>query len=52
MAPEETALDGKSNRQREEEKEAGTDAPDGFAIPSVAQKRAQEKHRYNTVGYQ
>lgn len=50
MAPEET---DKSDRQREEEKEADTDTPDGFvAVPSVAQRRAQKKHRYNTVGYQ
>ncbi|XP_058601684.1 pleckstrin homology domain-containing family G member 5 isoform X3 [Onychostoma macrolepis] len=53
MAPEETATGDKSNRQREEDKEADTDTPDGFvAVPSVAQRRAQEKHRYNTVGYQ
>lgn len=52
MAPEESALDDKNDRQREEEKEADTDTPDGSALPSVAQKRAQEKHRYNTVGYQ
>ncbi|KAL1259165.1 hypothetical protein QQF64_009742, partial [Cirrhinus molitorella] len=53
MAPEETALGDKGDRQREEEKEPDTDTPDGYvAVPSVAQKRAQEKHRYNTVGYQ
>ncbi|XP_016337610.1 pleckstrin homology domain-containing family G member 5-like [Sinocyclocheilus anshuiensis] len=53
MAPEETAAGDKSDRQREEEKEADTDTPDGFvAVPSGAQRRAQEKHRYNTVGYQ
>lgn len=53
MAPEETAAGDKSDRQREEEKEADTDTPDGVvAVLSVGQRRAREKHRYNTVGYQ
>ncbi|XP_052475426.1 uncharacterized protein LOC128031199 [Carassius gibelio] len=53
MVPEETALGDKSDGQREEMKEADTDTPDGaVAVPSVAQRRARQKHRYNTVGYQ
>ncbi|XP_051722229.1 pleckstrin homology domain-containing family G member 6 isoform X2 [Ctenopharyngodon idella] len=53
MAPEETALGDKSDRQREEEKESDAVVPDGFiAVPSVSQQRAREKHRYNTIGYQ
>ncbi|KAK9960589.1 hypothetical protein ABG768_008436 [Culter alburnus] len=53
MAPEEIALGDKSDRQREEEEEADTVVPDGFtAVPSVSQRRAREKHRYNTIGYQ
>ncbi|XP_026140069.1 pleckstrin homology domain-containing family G member 5 [Carassius auratus] len=52
MAPEETALGDKSDRQREEEREADTDTPDGLAVLSVGQRRARQKHRYNTVGYQ
>lgn len=51
MAPEETAPGDRSDRQREEDKEA--DVPDGvFAVPPVSQRRAQEKHRYHTVGHQ
>lgn len=53
MAPEETALGDKSVKQRVEMKEADTDTPDGFvAVASVGQRRAREKHKYNTVGYQ
>ncbi len=53
MAPEETATGDKSDRQREEENKADTDSPDGsVAVTSVAQRRAQEKHKFNSVGYQ
>nr|XP_009290476.1 pleckstrin homology domain-containing family G member 6 isoform X1 [Danio rerio] len=53
MAPEETALGEKSDRQRQENNEPDVDAPDGFvAVASTGQRRAQEKHRYNTIGYQ
>ncbi|XP_056090893.1 pleckstrin homology domain-containing family G member 5 [Rhinichthys klamathensis goyatoka] len=48
MAPEETALGDK----REEEKEADV-VPGGIiAVPPVSQRRAQEKHRYYTIGHQ
>ncbi|KAK7147749.1 hypothetical protein R3I94_010315 [Phoxinus phoxinus] len=53
MAPEETALGDKSDRLREEDKEADAVAPDGtIAVPPVSQRRAQEKHPYHTVGHQ
>lgn len=53
MAPEETALGDKSDRQREEEEEADTVVSDGFtAVPPVSQQRAREKHRYHTIGHQ
>ncbi|XP_077065092.1 uncharacterized protein plekhg6 isoform X2 [Siphateles boraxobius] len=53
MAPEETALGDKSDRQREEDKEADAVSPDGIiAVPPVSQRRAQEKHRYYTIGHQ
>ncbi|XP_067305874.1 uncharacterized protein plekhg6 [Pseudorasbora parva] len=53
MAPEETALDDKSDRHGEEEKEEKTVVHDGIiAVPSVSQRRAKEKQRYNTIGYQ
>lgn len=51
MAPEDTALGDRSDRQREEDKEV--DVPDGvIAVPPVSQRRAQEKHRSHTVGHQ
>ncbi|XP_056331262.1 pleckstrin homology domain-containing family G member 6 isoform X2 [Danio aesculapii] len=53
MAPEETALGEKCDRQRQENNEPDADAPDGFvAVASTGQRRAQEKHRSNTIGYQ
>ncbi|XP_051576350.1 uncharacterized protein LOC127453739 isoform X2 [Myxocyprinus asiaticus] len=53
MAPEETAPGDKKERQREEEKETDINTPDVFyAVISSSQRRAQEKHKYNTVGYQ
>ncbi|XP_051575886.1 uncharacterized protein LOC127453508 isoform X2 [Myxocyprinus asiaticus] len=49
MAPEETAPGDMSDREREEEKETDNDTSDGFfPVISASQRRAQEKHRYNT----
>lgn len=53
MAQEETALGEKSDRQRQENNEPDADTPDGFlTVALTGQRRAQEKHRYNTIGYQ
>ncbi|XP_039550497.1 uncharacterized protein plekhg6 isoform X2 [Pimephales promelas] len=49
MAPAETAVGDK----REEDKAADAVVPDGIiAVPPVSRRRAQEKHKYYTIGHQ